>query len=304
MNCSLYISNLPYTFDQNEFRRLFEAYGPIERLDIPDQHGSSKTIAYVHYFDDVTAAKAREGLDGQSFAGRTLSVQISNKKKKAHQPIQRNMSDQGGPDFNRRNTNIPEPPIMRPPMPMGPPGTLNFWDSDQYMSVPCKMIPVNTNTAGMQPANGNIPLTLTLPQFSKDGQTFGMATTIMSGDQQMDALVFLLPLQKKDPYAQPPNQNFAPPPPAYGNQQPNSFGFNAPPPPPPPGPSGFSNPQQGNNFQGFPQSQAPPQNSFNQQFNSQTDKPATSGSQPAQQPAATNPPTTPAGNTIPSWLLQ
>ena len=300
MNCSLYISNLPYTFDQNEFRRLFEAYGPIERLDIPDQHGSSKTIAYVHYFDEGTAAKAREGLDGQSFAGRTLSVQISNKKKKAHQPIQRNMNDQGGPDFGRRNTNIPEPPIMRPPMPMGPPGTLNFWDSDQYMSVPCKMIPVNTNTAAMQPANGNVPLTLTLPQFSKDGQTFGMATTMMSGDQQIDALVFLLPLPKKDPYAQPPNQNFHPP--AYGNQQQNGFGFNAPPPPPPPQ---FPNQQPANNFSSFPAPPAPQQNAFNPTFSTTTEqKPPSSGSQTTSTTPASNPPTNPAGNTIPSWLLQ
>ena len=191
MNSSLYVSNLPFTFDQKEFRRLFAAYGDVERIDIPDQHGSSKTIAYVHFYDEKSAMRAIDGLDGTDFFGRKLSVQISRKPKKIHQPIQRMMSDSS--EQYRDNS----PGIVRPRPPVQT-QFLNFKDSEQYMSLPCKMIPINTSTASMIPQNGSMPLNITMPSFSQDGQTFGMTTTIKHGDMMQDALVFLMPLPRND----------------------------------------------------------------------------------------------------------
>lgn len=189
MSTSLYVSNLPQQFDENDFRDLFRPFGDIERVDIPDRHGRPDLIAYVHFESkDVNACQnAIEKLNGTTFNGKKLKIEISSKQKKQHQPIQRNM------------VGAPEPAPAYVQRPRAPPthksSLLPFQDAEKFYSLPCRMLPVhNGQIDGPQPP---MPLNITVPSFERDGTTYSLATTILVNKQPTDALVFLLPLPKK-----------------------------------------------------------------------------------------------------------
>ncbi|OHS93582.1 hypothetical protein TRFO_40141 [Tritrichomonas foetus] len=77
---SLFIYNLPYKFKSDELRDKFSPYGSIERIDIPNYHGSLKAIAFVHYRDVDDAIAAMNGLNGESFQGHPMTIEYSTKE--------------------------------------------------------------------------------------------------------------------------------------------------------------------------------------------------------------------------------
>lgn len=205
---SLYVSNLPQAFDENEFRKLFQPFGEIERVDIPDRHGAANLIAYVHFQDPNASSSAVASLNDVTFMGKKLKIEISTKQKRTHQPIQRSMN--GAPEPPQYNVPRPRPPNTHHKSNLFP-----FQDPEKFYSLPCRMLPVHN--AQIEPNSPNMPLNLTIPSFEREGQTYSLSTTILVNKQPTDALVFFLPLPKKNEvneFAQNYNNPTSYPPPA------------------------------------------------------------------------------------------
>ena len=66
---SLYVGNLPYSTTEDELRRLFEPYGPIEEIRVIQNKG----FGFVDVPEENVAA-AVEAINGQELGGRTLTV--------------------------------------------------------------------------------------------------------------------------------------------------------------------------------------------------------------------------------------
>lgn len=206
---SLFVTGLPNSFDENEFKNLFAQFGPIERIDIPDQHGRRKTIAYVHYIEEASASAALEKLNGTYFCGRELIIQLSDKPKKHYQPVQRGLS-------NPSDRSRPRPPFEHDRRTHS-----LIKDADQYFSLPCKFMSVNLpEVEGRMPY---MPNELTTPIFNGSGhQTFALTTAIVNSEKQIvPAMVYLMPL-KKDEYSAYQYQNNNAP---QGYTQPPQYGF-------------------------------------------------------------------------------
>jgi len=73
----LHIANLPETVQSNELRELFERYGYVAECDVVED----RKIAFVHIEDSASEA-AIQGLNGCSFKGMSLKVQLSKNQSK------------------------------------------------------------------------------------------------------------------------------------------------------------------------------------------------------------------------------
>ncbi|EAY13454.1 hypothetical protein TVAG_206220 [Trichomonas vaginalis G3] len=233
---SLYVSNLPQAFDENEFRQLFVHFGDVERIDIPDRHGATNLIAYVHFQDPNSCNTAIAALNGKSFGGKKLKIEISNKQKRMHQPIQRNMLPTPEPaPYNIR----PRPPSSH----YNKGSLLPFQDAEKYVSLSCKMLPVHNGI--IDGPNPQMPLSVSVTSFEREGNTYSLATPILVNKQPTDALVFLLPLPKKGevpefqqnymgmpPQYPPPNPGYPPHPQGPPSQYPYPNNTYQPPYPP------------------------------------------------------------------------
>ncbi len=71
----LYVGNLPYTATEDEIRRLFGEFGPVESVQlITDRDtGRPRGFGFVEMNDDA-ASEAISALDGYNFDGRNLRV--------------------------------------------------------------------------------------------------------------------------------------------------------------------------------------------------------------------------------------
>lgn len=77
----IYIANIPYEATDQDLRRLFETYGPVEDLKMlkDRETGKPRGIAFVT-MDESTAPNAIGDLDGKEFMGRPLVVQKARPK--------------------------------------------------------------------------------------------------------------------------------------------------------------------------------------------------------------------------------
>ena len=79
----LFVRNILYTSTEQEFRELFETYGPLEEVHvaIDTRTGKSKGFVYIQFFKNENAVAAYHALDKQIFQGRLLHILPAEKKK-------------------------------------------------------------------------------------------------------------------------------------------------------------------------------------------------------------------------------
>lgn len=79
----LFVRNILYTSTEQEFRELFETYGPLEEVHvaIDTRTGKSKGFVYIQFFKSENAVSAYHALDKQIFQGRLLHILPAEKKK-------------------------------------------------------------------------------------------------------------------------------------------------------------------------------------------------------------------------------
>mmetsp|Transcript_5304 Transcript_5304/g.6659 ORF Transcript_5304/g.6659 Transcript_5304/m.6659 type:complete len:839 (+) Transcript_5304:16-2532(+) len=79
----LFVRNILYTSTEQEFRELFEAYGPLQEVHvaIDTRTGKSKGFVYIQFVKNENAVSAYHALDKQIFQGRLLHILPSDKKK-------------------------------------------------------------------------------------------------------------------------------------------------------------------------------------------------------------------------------
>ena len=88
----LYVGNLPFSVDDEGFKKLFEGYETEEVTLIKDKFsGRSKGFGFVTISDDETAKKAISELNGKEVEGRELKVSEA-----------RPMEERPRRDFNQR----------------------------------------------------------------------------------------------------------------------------------------------------------------------------------------------------------
>ena len=66
----LYVGNLSYSVTNKQLEELFSTYGKVKQIDII----TGKGIGFVEMSAPSEAEKAKKGLDGSDFMGRTLKV--------------------------------------------------------------------------------------------------------------------------------------------------------------------------------------------------------------------------------------
>ena len=81
---SLFVTNLPYSLDLEDFKSYFTKFGPVERFDIPDH--PNKPIAFVHFQNSEDAAKCLKENNGILYRGKILCIKFSSKAKPEHAP--------------------------------------------------------------------------------------------------------------------------------------------------------------------------------------------------------------------------
>ncbi|KAI3402895.2 MRD1 [Candida oxycetoniae] len=79
----LFIRNISYNATEDDFRNLFQTYGPLEEVHIAidTRTGKSKGFVYIQFVNSQDAVRAYEALDKQIFQGRLLHILASDKKK-------------------------------------------------------------------------------------------------------------------------------------------------------------------------------------------------------------------------------
>ncbi len=72
----LYVGNLKFTVTSAQLQQLFEQYGTVSSAQvlIDRENGRSRGFGFVEMADDRAGHAAIEGLDGQDFDGRRLTV--------------------------------------------------------------------------------------------------------------------------------------------------------------------------------------------------------------------------------------
>jgi RNA recognition motif-containing protein len=73
---SIYVGNLPFTFQDADLGKLFAEFGEIKsaKIIMDRDTGRSKGFGFVEVDDDGVAANAIAGLNGKEISGRTLRV--------------------------------------------------------------------------------------------------------------------------------------------------------------------------------------------------------------------------------------
>lgn len=73
---SIYVGNLPFSFQDADLGKLFAEFGEIKsaKIIMDRDTGRSKGFGFVEVEDDGVAANAIAGLNGKEVSGRTLRV--------------------------------------------------------------------------------------------------------------------------------------------------------------------------------------------------------------------------------------
>jgi RNA recognition motif-containing protein len=72
----IFVGNLEYTITEQALRQVFETYGTVDRVNIPQDRdtGRPRGFGFVEMPDPAEAQAAIAGLQGTVLGGRTLSV--------------------------------------------------------------------------------------------------------------------------------------------------------------------------------------------------------------------------------------
>jgi RNA recognition motif-containing protein len=72
----IYVGNLAYTTTDEELRQLFEPYGIVDRVNLPQDRetGRPRGFGFVEMPNATEAQAAIAGLQGATLGGRTLSI--------------------------------------------------------------------------------------------------------------------------------------------------------------------------------------------------------------------------------------
>ncbi len=75
MSKRIYVGNLPFSTQEHEVRELFEAFGKVDSVHMPEDRdtGRPRGFAFVE-MDDQDADEAIRNLDGRDHGGRSLRV--------------------------------------------------------------------------------------------------------------------------------------------------------------------------------------------------------------------------------------
>lgn len=78
-NNRLYVGNLSFRTDEHALREAFQAFGEVTSATIATDRdtGRSRGFGFVEMDSEDSAQAAIEGMDGQEFEGRTLTVNVA-----------------------------------------------------------------------------------------------------------------------------------------------------------------------------------------------------------------------------------
>jgi RNA recognition motif-containing protein len=73
---NIYVGNLPFKIEEEDLRKIFEAYGEVESVKIISDKfsGRSKGFGFVEMPDDDEARKSIDELNNTEFEGRNIVV--------------------------------------------------------------------------------------------------------------------------------------------------------------------------------------------------------------------------------------
>jgi RNA recognition motif-containing protein len=73
---NIFVGNLSFNTSEDELRKLFEAYGRVDRVSIltDRETGRSRGFGFVEMTSPEEGDKAIAGLNGSQFGGRTINV--------------------------------------------------------------------------------------------------------------------------------------------------------------------------------------------------------------------------------------
>ena len=72
----IFVGNLAFTATVDEVRQLFEPYGDVERVNLPEDRetGRPRGFGFVEMPNDTEARAAIAGLNGKDLGGRSLTI--------------------------------------------------------------------------------------------------------------------------------------------------------------------------------------------------------------------------------------
>ena len=84
----IYVGNLAYTTTDQELRRVFEVYGVVARVQIPQDRetGRPRGFGFVEMPNPTEAQAAIEDLNGTTLGGRTLTVNEARARERDERP--------------------------------------------------------------------------------------------------------------------------------------------------------------------------------------------------------------------------
>ncbi len=79
MSQSIYVGNLPYSTEESDLRKVFEAHGTVESIKIirDRETGRSRGFGFAEMSTKEEAEAAISALNGSDFDGRNLKVSFS-----------------------------------------------------------------------------------------------------------------------------------------------------------------------------------------------------------------------------------
>jgi nucleolin len=76
----IFIKSLSYDIDEDMLAKIFGKYGKMSKCKLIQQNGRSRGIAFIEYESAASAKKALDAENGQSHAGRDITVDFSGNK--------------------------------------------------------------------------------------------------------------------------------------------------------------------------------------------------------------------------------
>jgi len=108
---NIYIGNLPKNADEEDVRRLFAAYGKVDRVNLirDRDSGQLRGFGFVEMSSEAEAAEAVDLVNGVELDGRTLTVKIANQRNSKSSDNSRNTFH----SFNRYSGNFSDRNVIK-----------------------------------------------------------------------------------------------------------------------------------------------------------------------------------------------
>lgn len=101
---NIFVGNLSFNTNEDELRRVFEAYGPVDRVSIMMDRdtGRSRGFGFVEMSNNEDGEKAIAALNGSQVGGRTINVNEARPKaEKTGGGYGRDRGGRGGHRYDR-----------------------------------------------------------------------------------------------------------------------------------------------------------------------------------------------------------